>query len=389
MTTHDIKCLPAQFAVLETQEKTFEFRKNDRNYQVGDLLIIREWLLSEQRYTGKRVMRIVSHMLTEGFGLPDGYAVLSLWTPEQLPEKVITIPTSADEAEAMEKMGFAWLREHAPQRLTPEGLARPIPAKATMATAVKALEWSESLTPDGTTSFEDYCTANVSLGAYRIEWKSWKPGSGFAIHFNGDFVACEYSLDAAKASAQAHRERHILSALCEPSKGGTLQNALAMTGCENEEDLIDMANIGRSLMSKIDFYVEEPSLLEGWSPAEDPAEIVGDLYNRLEESLACHRQAMAEAKAATAIIEQIEALFPNWRAYRDLVDCVDSTLPMIAPHGFRWLDRPITVTGGDYRYDGQLLLSFPKEPGGTVRYIVRDGNNRLFIHNAQQCGLEE
>ena len=58
------------------------------------------------------------------------------------------------------------------------------------------------------------------------------------------------------------------------------------------------------------------------------------------------------------------------------------------PHGFRWIDQAITVTGGDYQYDGQLLCSFPKEQGGAVRYIVRDANNRLFIHNAQQCGLE-
>lgn len=41
--------------------------------------------------------------------------------------RVITMPTTADEAEAMEKLGFAWLKEHAPERLTAEGLARPIP----------------------------------------------------------------------------------------------------------------------------------------------------------------------------------------------------------------------------------------------------------------------
>ncbi|RKD61691.1 MazG-like family protein [Rhizobium sp. WW_1] len=184
-----------------------------------------------------------------------------------------------------------------------------------------------------------------------------------------------------RAALQAIRDAQSIN-------GNLLSNALEMTGCENEEDLIDMANVGRSLMDKIGLYTKAPSLLEDWSPADDPAEIVGDLYNRLEESLACHRQALDEAKTANAIIGQIETIFPNWRAYRDLVDCVDSSLPLVSPHGFRWLDRPITVTGGDYRYDGQLLCSFPKAPGGAVRYIVRDGNGRLFIHNAAQCGLE-
>ncbi|NTG94216.1 hypothetical protein [Rhizobium rhizogenes] len=45
-------------------------------------------------------------------------------------ENVIKIPTTADEAEAMEKTGFAWLREHAPERLTKEGLSRPIPCRS-------------------------------------------------------------------------------------------------------------------------------------------------------------------------------------------------------------------------------------------------------------------
>ncbi|MCC2608358.1 hypothetical protein [Neorhizobium petrolearium] len=55
--------------------------------------------------------------------------------------------------------------------------------------------------------------------------------------------------------------------------------------------------------------------------------------------------------------------------------------------GLEWIDRPVTVTGGDYQYDGHLLLSFPKGEGGPIRYVVMDQNRRLFIHNATQCGL--
>ena len=58
------------------------------------------------------------------------------------------------------------------------------------------------------------------------------------------------------------------------------------------------------------------------------------------------------------------------------------------PDGFMWINQPVTVIGGDYEYQGTLLLSFPKSEGGEIRYIVRDQNNRLFIHNARQCGLE-
>jgi hypothetical protein len=45
-----------------------------------------------------------------------------------LPEGSIPMPKSAAEAEAMEKLGFAWLKSHQPDLLTPSGTARPVPA---------------------------------------------------------------------------------------------------------------------------------------------------------------------------------------------------------------------------------------------------------------------
>jgi len=48
--------------------------------------------------------------------------------PGEMIQKVVKFPTTADEAEAMEKVGFAYLKVHAPERLTAEGFSRPIPA---------------------------------------------------------------------------------------------------------------------------------------------------------------------------------------------------------------------------------------------------------------------
>jgi hypothetical protein len=89
-----------------------------------------------------------------------------------------------------------------------------------------------------------------------------------------------------------------------------------MTGLKTEEELIDMANVGLSLMNAIDtFTTGDDSLINGWSPADDPAEIVGDLYNMFEESLACHRQAMDEVKALQKVTrdEKSRALSYGWR----------------------------------------------------------------------------
>jgi len=52
-TTHDIKCQPDQFAALLNGSKRFEFRRNDRNYKVGDLLTVREYRIGSNTYTDR------------------------------------------------------------------------------------------------------------------------------------------------------------------------------------------------------------------------------------------------------------------------------------------------------------------------------------------------
>lgn len=46
-------------------------------------------------------------------------------------------------------------------------------------------------------------------------------------------------------------------------------------------------------------------------------------------------------------------------------------------------DRPVTVTAGDYAYQGWLVDIFRKR-SCKLRCIVEDANGRLFIHNAGQ-----
>jgi hypothetical protein len=46
------------------------------------------------------------------------------------------------------------------------------------------------------------------------------------------------------------------------------------------------------------------------------------------------------AAAADQIIGQIEERFPNWRSYRDLIDCIDCTLHQLRSDAVRALSRP-------------------------------------------------
>lgn len=74
---HELKVEKEYFDVLRTGDKSFEIRKNDRNYREGDTLIL--WECSRNRYTGRYLEFLVSYIFFgPGYGLEDGYCVMSL-----------------------------------------------------------------------------------------------------------------------------------------------------------------------------------------------------------------------------------------------------------------------------------------------------------------------
>lgn len=88
MTTHDLKTDPEVFAAVAKGAKTFEIRFNDRDFQVGDTLRLRETVSTGAEmkagaplvYTGHEVTKTVSHILT-GYGLAEGWCCLSFGEP--------------------------------------------------------------------------------------------------------------------------------------------------------------------------------------------------------------------------------------------------------------------------------------------------------------------
>jgi len=50
MTVHDLKIYPEYWEDIATGKKTFEVRKNDRDYQVGDLLLLRKFDPAKNNY---------------------------------------------------------------------------------------------------------------------------------------------------------------------------------------------------------------------------------------------------------------------------------------------------------------------------------------------------
>ena len=74
--THELKIQPDYFKAVFMGIKTFEIRKNDRGYKVGDMLILKEWVPETKRYTGKMVARKVTYIT--GYQQKPGYVVMAI-----------------------------------------------------------------------------------------------------------------------------------------------------------------------------------------------------------------------------------------------------------------------------------------------------------------------
>lgn len=76
MKVHELKTAQPFFNDVYYNKKSFEIRKNDRDFKVGDRLKLLEFPISKQ---SKFVLKDVIYILEGGqYGIEDGYVVLGL-----------------------------------------------------------------------------------------------------------------------------------------------------------------------------------------------------------------------------------------------------------------------------------------------------------------------
>lgn len=75
---HRLKTIQPYFDRVKIGDKTAEFRLNDRDFQVGDILILEEYDPKTSSYSSHSIKAKVSHVLREFKGIESGYCMLSL-----------------------------------------------------------------------------------------------------------------------------------------------------------------------------------------------------------------------------------------------------------------------------------------------------------------------
>lgn len=78
---HDLKIWPEYFEAVRSGSKTFEIRKNDRGFQPGDMVTLREYNPNTEEYTGRYVQRHLGYILEGPPFMAEGWAVLSMVGP--------------------------------------------------------------------------------------------------------------------------------------------------------------------------------------------------------------------------------------------------------------------------------------------------------------------
>lgn len=74
---HELKILPKYFDEVQSLNKQFELRKDDRDYRVGDLILLKEF--ENGHYTGRECGCFdITYILRNcpEYGLADGYCIL-------------------------------------------------------------------------------------------------------------------------------------------------------------------------------------------------------------------------------------------------------------------------------------------------------------------------
>ena len=75
--THELKIKPCYFNAVIKGHKTFEVRRNDRNFKKDDFIRLREWNGTD--YTGRECYGRITYVLAVKKYVKEGYVIFSFY----------------------------------------------------------------------------------------------------------------------------------------------------------------------------------------------------------------------------------------------------------------------------------------------------------------------
>lgn len=80
---HELKTWPYYYRMVVSGKKRFELRNDDRKFEPGDYLHLREYVASEDKYTGEECIIMVNDVIRnkEVPGLEEGYCIITISDP--------------------------------------------------------------------------------------------------------------------------------------------------------------------------------------------------------------------------------------------------------------------------------------------------------------------
>jgi hypothetical protein len=116
--THELKVRTEYYDDVACGRKPFELRLNDRGFEVGDMLMLREWFPKACTYSGKSCLALVTYMLTNFEGMTPGYVIMGI---------KIKLEPSVEELISRSSLGTpeaVAMRERVPREVVDEVLRR-------------------------------------------------------------------------------------------------------------------------------------------------------------------------------------------------------------------------------------------------------------------------
>lgn len=95
---HKLKIWPEYFEAVRIGLKNFEIRKNDRGFQIGDTLLLREYNANTEEFSGKSIERVITYIVEGPPFMAEGWAVLGMKKKELTADQIIYLTRIIREA---------------------------------------------------------------------------------------------------------------------------------------------------------------------------------------------------------------------------------------------------------------------------------------------------